>query len=323
MGRLLLVWGMLGLFWPLAGQTADDVGRVALSVVMPENVDGLDASQLSKLQTKITQIVTSAGLAATGYDQNFVIYPRFAIYEDNVVEGGMQSIHVVKAELGLFIEQVESGILFSSATYPLTGSGEDLHGGITNAISKISVRSPDLLAFVAEGKQKILAYYAERCDDIIAQADMLVKADRFQQALAELLTIPEELEPCYQRIQDKVVYVYNAYQAQRCAELMQDARAFYSGLKYTEALNVLADVDPTSNCAGESKTLMANIQAKMAEDQRRALAAQKPPTTSQNSSSPSKKPTAQKTPIKGAKEVAYSYYSAQPRKTTYKLIKKK
>jgi len=55
-------------------QTKNDIGKIALSVVMPENVDGLDNSQISKLQTKISQIVTLSGLGASGYNNNFVIY---------------------------------------------------------------------------------------------------------------------------------------------------------------------------------------------------------------------------------------------------------
>jgi hypothetical protein len=85
---------------------------------MPENVD-----ELSKLESKIIQITTKAGLSASGYDQIFVIYPKFAIYETNVVEGGMQNITVVTADLSLFIKQVSNNLLFSSVSKSLRGSG--------------------------------------------------------------------------------------------------------------------------------------------------------------------------------------------------------
>ena len=38
-------------------QTTSDVGKIALSIIMPEKIDGLEDSQLSKLETKITNIV--------------------------------------------------------------------------------------------------------------------------------------------------------------------------------------------------------------------------------------------------------------------------
>lgn len=62
-------------------QSTLEIGKISLSVVMPENVDGLDVSQLSKLETKIIQIVTNSGIGASGNNNSFVIYPKFAIYE--------------------------------------------------------------------------------------------------------------------------------------------------------------------------------------------------------------------------------------------------
>jgi hypothetical protein len=70
-------------------QSQNDIGKMALSIIMPENVDYLDEQQLSKLETKISQIVTMNGLAASGYNNNFVIYPKLAVYENNIVESGM------------------------------------------------------------------------------------------------------------------------------------------------------------------------------------------------------------------------------------------
>jgi len=148
-------------------QTNNDVGRISLSVVMPENIDGLNLSQLSKLETKITQIVVVSGLAASGYDNNFVIYPKFAIYESNIVEGGMENIFIVSAELSIFIKQVENNIIFSSITKSLKGSGQSKEDAITNAISKISTYDQEYKSFIESGKLKIVAYYQLKCFDII------------------------------------------------------------------------------------------------------------------------------------------------------------
>ena len=112
-------------------QSTLEIGKISLSVVMPENVDGLDVSQLSKLETKIIQIVTNSGIGASGNNNSFVIYPKFAIYENNVVEGGMQNIIVVKSELSLFIKQVENNVLFSSISKLISGSGSSKLAAMT------------------------------------------------------------------------------------------------------------------------------------------------------------------------------------------------
>lgn len=136
MKKHTLILIALGFVFASFAQSSSDVGKISLSVIMPENVDGLDGSQLSKLETKISQIVTVSGIAASGYNNNFVIYPKFAIYESSIVEGGMQNITVVTVELSLFIKQVDNNILFSTISKPLKGSGSSKELAITNAISK-------------------------------------------------------------------------------------------------------------------------------------------------------------------------------------------
>ena len=177
---------ILALSLPSFGQTTNDVGKIALSVVMPENVDGLDISQLSKLQTKISQIVTVSGLASSGYNNNFVVYPKFAIYESNIVEGGMQNITVVTAELSLFIKQVDNNLLFSTISKPLKGSGSSKELAISNAISKITTNDPDFKTFIETGKLKIIAYYETKCVDIIKKSDSYVKMQQYEQAVKNL-----------------------------------------------------------------------------------------------------------------------------------------
>lgn len=86
---------------------------IALSIVLPESLEGLDYSQISKIDTKIRSIVSNYGVGSSGYSNNFVIYPKFGIVEVSVVEGGMQNITVVTVEFSLFIKQVDNNLLFS------------------------------------------------------------------------------------------------------------------------------------------------------------------------------------------------------------------
>lgn len=312
MWRCALVLNILTLAAAVKGQGTSDLGRVALSVVMPDNIEQLDASQVSKLETKITQIVTGAGLAASGYDQNFVIYPKLAIYEDQVVEGGMQAIHVVKAELGLIIQQVENGIVYSAITYPLTGSGSTLAAGVTNAISKIPVQDPGLRGFVEKGKQKIIDYYALKCGDIVSRSESLVRMDQYAEAIWLLFTVPEELSECYKRVQEKAVAAYIAYQSQQCQEMMQEARARYAATQYLEALDILAEVDPSSSCQSEARSLMASARARITEAQRQAHAFKMKKYEDNLALTHAR--------LAAAKEVALAYYKSRPTKVTYNLL---
>jgi hypothetical protein len=294
------------------GQTTNDVGKIALSVVMPENVDGLDVSQLSKLETKISQIVTVSGLASSGYNNNFVIYPKFAIYESNIVEGGMQNITVVTAELSLFIKQVDNNLLFSTISKPLKGSGNSKETAIVNAISKISTNDSDFKTFIETGKSKIIAYYETTCVDIIKKSDSYVKMQQYDQALGLLMSVPEEVSSCYNQIQDKAIEAYKAYQTQKCSELIQNAKTTLSSNDYVGALNILADIDPSASCFKEAQTIAKSAEAKVSAEEKKQWDFQMKQYNDAVS--------LEKQRIEAVKEIVVSYYKSQPTNVNYNYL---
>jgi hypothetical protein len=296
------------------GQTTNDVGKIALSVVMPENVDGLDISQLSKLETKVSQIVTSSGISSSGYNNNFAIYPKFAIYESSVVEGGMQNITVVTAELSLFIKQVDNNLLFSTISKTLKGSGNSKELAISNAISKISTNDPDFKTFIEAGKLKIIAYYETKCVDIIKKSDSYLQMQQYEQALALLMSVPVEVSSCYNQVHDKAIETYKAYQTQKCADLLQKAKTSLAGNDYIGALNILSQIDPAATCFNEAQTIAKSAEAKVKVEEKKQWDFQMKQYNDTVS--------LEKQRIEAIKEIAVSYYKSQPTSVNYNYIVK-
>lgn len=293
-------------------QSTDDIGKIALSVVMPEKIEEMDVSQLSKLETKISLIVTKYGLAASGYNKNFVIYPKFEVYEANVVEGGMQNIVVVTAEVSLFIKQVDNNILFSSVSKPLKGTGSSKKLAITNAISNIPTNDSDFKVFIETGKNKIIQYYEATCSDIVLKSESFVKMQQYEQALGLLMSVPEEVSSCYNQVQDKAIEAYKAYQSQRCSELIQKAKTMLAANNYVGTLNILAEIDPSTSCYSEAQTIGNNTAIKVDAEEKKqwdfkmkqyndgvALERQR---------------------VDAIKEIAVAYYKSQPTTVNYNYI---
>ena len=293
-------------------QSSKDFGKIALSVIMPDNIDGLDVSQCSKIESKISQIVVFTGLASSGYNNNFVIYPKFAIYESNVVEGGMQNITVVNAELSLFIKQVDNNILFSTISKSINGSGSTKQIAITNAISKIQTNNPDFKTFIETGKSKIILYYESKCDDIISKSNSFIKMQQYDQALGLLMSVPEEVSSCYNKIQDKAIEAYKAFQSQKCSELLQKARTSIAGNDNVVALNFLSEIDPSTSCFNESQILAKSVEKKINAEERKQWEFK----MKQYNDDVSLK----KLRIEAAKEIAVSYYKSIPSTVNYNYI---
>lgn len=311
MKKLYIIFTFLNVTLTTLAQTSSDVGKIALSVIMPENVDGLDASQLSKLETKITQIVSASGLAASGYNNNFVIYPKFAIYETNVVEGGMQNITVTTCELSLFIKQVDNNILFSSISRQVKGSGNNKQTSITNSISKIPTNDAQFKTFIETGKGKIIQYYESKCQDIITKSESLVKMQNYEEALGLLQTVPEEVS-CYNKVQEKSIEAYKAYQNQKCAKQIQEAKTTLAANNYNAALEILSQIDPSATCFNESQTLMKNAESKIDAEEKKQWDL-KMKVYGDNVA-------LEKQRINAVKDIAVAYYKSKPTTVNYSYI---
>jgi hypothetical protein len=295
----------------LNAQASSDVGKIALSIVMPDNVEGMDYSQLSKLQTKITQIVASTGLAASGYNNNFVIYPKFAIYETSLVESGMQDMTIISCELTLFIKQVDNNVIFSTINKPLKGNGKSKNIAITNAISKININDADYKVFIETGKSKIIAYYESKCEDIITKSESMVKMQDYEQALGLLMTVPEEVG-CYNKVQQKSIEAYKAYQNQRCNEQLQYAKSELATNNYESALSTLSNIDPSTSCFKESQSLMNDAASKVDVEEKKQWDMQVKVYNDEVA--------LQKLRINAVKDIAVAYYKSKPTTVNYTYL---
>lgn len=310
-----IFFAMLVLLFSLSikAQASKDVGKIFLSVVVPDYMEDLTDSQLSKLDTKISQIVTSSGLSDSGYNNNLVIYPKFVINETSVVEGGMQNITVVSVDLSLFVKQLDTNVLFSTTNKAIKGSGSNKELAITNAISKIAANDPSYKKFIEESKTKIFQYYETKCSDLIKKSDGLVKMQQYEEALGLLMSIPDAVS-CYSKVQVKAIEVYKAFQKQNCTKQIQLAKNTIAVKNYVEALNILSKIDPSSTCFAESQNVAKTIETKVNAEEKKQWDFQMKQYNDEVS--------LEKQRVNAIKDIAVSYYKSQTSDINYTVIVK-
>lgn len=251
-------------------QSVSEIGMLALDVVVPEDIKELDGGNLAKMRAKINQVVTKSGMLAGGYGK-FIIYPDFSQYKVDKVEGGMQTIHVVTADLGLFIKQSDNGVVFSSVSKSIKGSGMNEKAALADAISKIKPDDKDFKAFMETAESKIIAYYEQNCNQIMRTADDLVKKKDHESALGLLMTVPSEMK-CYTTISAKSIEIYNAYQKVLCSQLIKEAREHQAVKEYKESVEVISRIDPASPCIGEAQNLLKQAEQKIDQQEKDNIA---------------------------------------------------
>lgn len=291
-------------------QNKDDIGSISISVVTPKNSELLSYNQLSKLRNRVLKIASSNSLSSSGYNTNFVLYPIFEIYDEEVVEG-MQNITIVEAELSLFIKQVENNLIFSTYTMTLEGSGRNKSDAITNIIGDIPTRNDKLKNFINEGKNEIINYYEKNCEKIENQALTAAKMKNFEQAFNIIMSVPSEVS-CNKELQKTAIEIYKDYQNHICKTNMMKANTKISSQDYDYALSILANIDPASNCFSEAKRKITEIEGKVSEEKKREWEFKMKQYDDAVS--------LEKERINAIKEIAVAYYSQEPPNHNYLYI---
>ncbi len=308
------IYAIIGfLFTLISAAQTNDIGKISLSVVMPDYIAGLNEEQLAKLDTKITQVVTASGISDSGYGSNIVIYPKIGIGEVNVVEGGMQNITQVTLDLALFVKQTESNIMFSSVSKTLKGSGSSKELAISNAIGKISPKDPDYVTFIEKSKSKITQYFESKCGDIIKRSDVLVQTQQFEEALGLLMSVPDAAS-CHDQVQQKAVAVFKEFQKKNCTKQIQLAKNALASKDYAQTLDVLSEIDPSAPCYKESQDVVRSIESKISAEEKKQWDFQMKQYNDAVS--------LEKQRINAIKDVAVAYYKSQTYDVNYTVIVK-
>lgn len=311
MKKIVTLLCLINLGLLCAQSSSNDLNSISLAVILPDNSEYLSSNSISKIESKIQHIVTRNGISGSGYTNEFLIYPKVEIFNESVVEG-MRNMVVIEVEFNLFIQQYSTKKIFSSYSKTIQGSGYTKQKAITNAISKIPTGNKEIKAFILEGKEKILAYYNENCDQILNDSDYLMKSQKFDQAIALLSTIPREAKTCYASVQDKSLEAFNAYQKQNCEKNLLKAKAEISKNNYSNALRFLSYIDVSSPCLKKAESLINEVSLKVDQEEKKEWDLMlKKYNDKQNM---------EKYRLDSMKEIAKAYYKSKPTSITYKSL---
>lgn len=246
----------------LFSQGSDNVGKICLHVVLPEeyspNFENLGIKELKKIKSKITSIAARNGVAGAGMG-DFVIYPVLNVYEEDVLEGGLEHQTIIRAEFSLFIQQMSNGQIYGEATIDLEGFGRDRSRALTKAIQGINIRDKRWKQMIISSKEKIIEYYTARCEDIQIEADGYSKTRDYIGAIATLMQVPVEVS-CYREIVDKSVEFYDYYIEMQCQEQISKAKISKTQDNWDEAAGYLLGVLPDYKCYNDAMILLKEIE---------------------------------------------------------------
>jgi hypothetical protein len=244
------------------------IGNIAFSLVMPDEIDGFDQNQLVKLESKIIQATTNVGVAGKGFYSDFILYPTVTINEIENHSQSMKNTISISIDLGIFIKSVADGRIFSSYSKTLVGVGTNKNSALNNALNDFDPKAKDISDFYVNAADKILKYFESKCDDFISKADSYAKMGKYDEAIGLLMSIPNISSTCFNKVKTKSIEIYKLHLNKTCNSLVLSAKGLYANGEVESAIKTLCLIDPTSQCFNEAKDLLSKIEKELKEKEK-------------------------------------------------------
>jgi len=251
---------------------SDDIARISLTPVIPDQPDGMSEIAIEALSNKLQQIAITNGLGGINFQSRFILTTKINLGTKDILPGP-PPMHAYNMDVTLYIADAVTKIVFSTVNIPLKGVGTNETKAYINGINAINPNSTQLKAFIENGKQKIIEYYNSKCDFILKEAHTLAQTDHYEEAIFNLMSIPDVAKNCYESAMEAVPTIYQKYINFLCNANLASAKAYWIANPNSHGANFvaqnLASIYPDAACYDEAQSLVTEIRKKINQDENR------------------------------------------------------
>lgn len=270
MKPLLQIW-----LWAMALLATLSAGAQS-AIDMAAHIDETTAAQLgeanaSALHDKITRIITRNGMTAS--EGLFAVTPTLTITDDGEVDTGMTTLHVVRADLTLSVRNLADNTVFASQTVSLQANGKNEAACMRTLINRINVSDTRFAKMLRDVQQQIADYYSRQMPRILATVNSYLAREEYDQAMAALAMIPENVEE-YATVAEMKVDVYNKLLENEVKRAVAEADILVRQGDIDGALELCRSCNPLSPNYAEVTGFMRQLDEAAAAAEAEALEAQ-------------------------------------------------
>lgn len=262
----------IGLFAQNNQGKLDDIARIGLTSYIPEQIDNLPLGSENLLYNKLEQITSENGLGSFSFKNRFIITPVVNIINKDIINSAppMTSLNI---EITYYIGDGIEGIKFGNYQQSIKGVGINENKAFIDAMKKINPKDKGVQDFLEKSKNKIIQYYNTRCDFIIKQSELLASQNNFEEAIFNLVSVPEVCMDCYDKSLKAVEPLFKRKIDRDCLIKMNEAEAIWSANQTFEVADevavLLSSIDPDAKCYTQAKSLYSKVAERVLEIDKR------------------------------------------------------
>ena len=249
---------------------AQNTGSVSIHATVVD--DAIPAEAAKNILTKMQRMLTSCNIIDNGADR-FVLTARVNITSKDVAPTTPARISE-KMEVTFLVGDIVDNKLYESFTMESSGIGITEAKAFISAFQRINVNSQEIKAMLERAQGKIVDYYVNHCDDILAKVNTLSSQQKYDEAMFYLMGIPDVCSDCYKSCQSTAASIYDQKLTADGKVLLNKARnEWLAGQDYAAAnrvADILVQINPQSSVYPEAMKLQNSISAKLQADEQRA-----------------------------------------------------
>jgi len=254
-----------------AQDRSNDIGRITIHAYVPNNEE-LPNESRKLLETKLSQIISSNGIADNENYIRFILTAKVNVISKDIVAGPPQRISQ-KLDITLMLGDIEEDKVYSQQTISAIGIGQSLEKSYISAFKNINPKNASIATFIKEGKEKMLAYYQSHCEDLITEAKKQASLQNFEDALLLLTSIPDVCTDCFNKASTLVTSIFKDMIDARGADYLNQARSTWARNPNKEgaleATSLLQQIHVDASCQEQAASFLREITNKMNEIDRR------------------------------------------------------
>ena len=175
-------------------------------------------------------------------------------------------------DVTLFVGDAVTNTIFSNTTLTLKGVGTNENKAFVEAFKTINAKNKDVVAFLEEGKIKIINYYSTNCDFIIKEAQTMVKQQKYDEAIYHLSLVPDVCQDCYFKCLDTLTSIYQKKIDADCKTKLNEAKLIWAAEQNSGGAekvgDILSSINPMATCQPSVSALIKSIDAKLKADEK-------------------------------------------------------
>lgn len=249
----------------------DDFGRIVLNTYLPDKI-AIQTEAKNLLITKLNQVTSNNGMGGSQANPRFIITANVNVGTKDIIAGPPQMI-AQNLDVTLFIGDAFTNTIFSNTTLSMKGVGINENKAFIDALKTFNPKNKEVIAFLEDGKTKIINYYSTNCDFIIKDAQTLADQFKFNEAIYQLMMVPNVCKECYFKAKDAATIIFNKKIESDCTEKLKEAKLIWAA-EPTEngalkASAIMISIIPSDNCKTEINKLASEIKNKLQLEQKK------------------------------------------------------